>query len=117
MVGDLVPHVPKVRGAQIEQLPTSESLWVDPVGHVPERSGLAAELLRETVRVRLRSPDVVALDRDHELVEARKVVRDFLVTLHVRPVLREEIASRRDEAEVAERVRECREGEKDAQQY
>src|SRR5207247_6526229 len=61
--------------------------------------------------------DVVALDRDDELVEARKVVRYLLVTLDVQSVLREEIASRRDEAEVAERVGECREGENDAQQY
>jgi hypothetical protein len=104
MVGDLVAHVSKLRGVRIEQLPTPEPLRIDPVGHVLERPGFAMELLCKTVRIRLRSCDVVALDRDDELVEARKVVRDLIVTLDVRPVLREEIASRGDEAEVAERV-------------
>src|SRR5207247_8372595 len=81
MVGDLVAHVLKVRRAQGEQLPTSESLRIDPVGHVPERSGLATELLRKTVRIRLRSCVIAALDRDEELVEAREVIRDPFVTL------------------------------------
>src|SRR5947208_4716189 len=102
---------------EVKERATPESCRIDPVGHVPERPRLVAKLLRETVRVRLRASNVVALDRDDELIEAREIVRDLLVTLDVWPVLREEVASRGDEAEVTERVGERRKREDDAQQY
>src|SRR5438094_725382 len=94
---------------EVKELATPESFRIDPVGHVPERPRLVAKLLRETVRVRLRASNVVALDRADELIEAREIVRDLLVALDVWPVLREEVASRGDEAEVTERVGERRE--------
>src|SRR2546428_380805 len=93
VVADLVADVGQVRRCEVEELATPESFRIDPVGHVPERPRLATKLLRETVRVRLRASDVVALDRDDELIEARAIVRDLLVTLDVWPVLWEEVAS------------------------
>src|SRR5207247_2297939 len=80
-------------------------------------SPVLAQLVRETAGVRLRARDVVGLDGHHQLIETGEIVGVLLVTLDEGLILRQQIASRRDEAELVHRVRERRDGAEHAEQH